>query len=46
MIIYVSETSAVEAHEDQGMMTKGFEQHLNSKMLRDIEDGVETTRTL
>lgn len=46
MIIYVSKTSAVEAHEDQRMMTKGFQQHLNSKMLRDIEDGVETTRTL
>ena len=46
MIIYVSKTSAVEAHEDQRMMTKGFQQHLNSKMLRDIEDAVETTRTL
>lgn len=46
MIMCVSETSAGEAHEDQRMMTKGSEQHLKSKMLRDIEDGVERTRTL
>ena len=46
LIMCVSETSAGEAHEDQRMMTKGSEQHLKSKMLRDIEDGVERTRTL
>ena len=46
MIMCVSETSAVEAHEDQRMLTKGSEQHLKSKMLRDMEDGVERTRTL